>query len=74
MRDATVDDINPSLPYKDPRLWELWHIPYYGSCRISIINSSTDSRDAEGGALGVAFFGGGFRIPLRIRVYRGLGL
>ena len=19
---------------KDPRLWELWYIPYYGSCRI----------------------------------------
>ena len=19
---------------KDPKLWELWYIPYYGSCRI----------------------------------------
>ena len=23
---------------KDPKLWELWYIPYYGSCRIHIIN------------------------------------
>ena len=23
---------------KDPKLWELWYIPYYGSCRIYIIN------------------------------------
>ena len=22
----------------DPKLWELWSIPYYGYCRISIIN------------------------------------
>ena len=33
----TVDDI--ILHYlKDPKPWELWHIPYYGSCRICIIN------------------------------------
>ena len=25
---------------KDPKLWELWYIPYYGSCRILSINSS----------------------------------
>ena len=24
---------------KDPKLWELWYIPYYGSCRILSINS-----------------------------------
>ena len=23
---------------KDPKLWELWDIPYYGSCRISTMN------------------------------------
>ena len=23
---------------KDPKLWELWSIPYYGSCRILSIN------------------------------------
>ena len=23
---------------KDPKLWELWHIPSYGQCRIYIIN------------------------------------
>ena len=23
---------------KDPKLWELWYIPYYGSCRIMSIN------------------------------------
>ena len=23
---------------KDPKLWELWYIPYYGKCRIYIIN------------------------------------
>ena len=30
--DSTVDDKNPAL--KDPKLWELWYSPYYGSCRI----------------------------------------
>ena len=25
----TVDDIHPAVP-KDPKLWELWCIPYYG--------------------------------------------
>ena len=30
--DSTVDDMNPAL--KDPKLWELWYSPYYGSCRI----------------------------------------
>ena len=24
---------------KDPKLWELWYIPYTGSCRILSINS-----------------------------------
>ena len=23
---------------KDPKLWELWYVPHYGSCRIYIIN------------------------------------
>ena len=23
---------------KDSKLWELWYIPYYGSCRILSIN------------------------------------
>ena len=23
---------------KDPKLWELWYAPYYGSCRILSIN------------------------------------
>ena len=23
---------------KDPKLWELWYIPYYGSCTILSIN------------------------------------
>ena len=31
---------------KDPKLWELWYIPYYGSCRILSINSS---KEPEGG-------------------------
>ena len=26
---------------KDPELWELWYIPYYGSCRILSINRSS---------------------------------
>ena len=26
---------------KDPKLWELWYIPYYGSCRILSINRSS---------------------------------
>ena len=26
---------------KDPKLWELWYIPYYGSCRILSINRRT---------------------------------
>ena len=25
---------------KDPKLWELWYTPYYGQCRIYIINRS----------------------------------
>ena len=34
---TTVDDKN--LHYlKHPKLWELWYIPYYGECRINIIN------------------------------------
>ena len=25
---------------QDPKLWELWYLPYYGQCRIYIINRS----------------------------------
>ena len=25
---------------KDPKLWKLWYVPYYGKCRIYIINRS----------------------------------
>ena len=36
---------------KDLKLWELWYIPYYGSCRILSINrmdlGSADSRKAR---------------------------
>ena len=28
---------------KDPKLWELWYIPYNGSCRILSINRRTRS-------------------------------
>ena len=34
---------------KDPKLWELWYIPYYGSCRILSINR----RDQGGSGLWV---------------------
>ena len=30
---------------KDPKLWELWYIPYYGSCRILSINSRRPMSD-----------------------------
>ena len=29
---------------KDPKLWELWYIPYYGSCRILSINRRIPKR------------------------------
>ena len=29
---------------KDPRLWEIWSIPYYGSCRILSISSMNPKR------------------------------
>ena len=38
---------------KDPKLWELWYIPYYGSCRILSINRKShqigqgDTEDEE---------------------------
>ena len=25
-----IEDMYPALPYTDPKLWELWYIPYYG--------------------------------------------
>ena len=27
---------------KDPKLWELWYIPFYGSCRILSINRMSE--------------------------------
>ena len=35
---------------KDPKLWELWHIPYYGSCRILSINRKTRSKEEPAAA------------------------
>ena len=32
---------------KDPKLWELWHIPYSGSCRILSINRRIGDWAAE---------------------------
>ena len=32
----------------DPRLWELWYIPYYGDCRIYIINRSCQTGEDAG--------------------------
>ena len=29
---------------KDPKLWELWYIPYYGSCRILSISRIPELR------------------------------
>ena len=31
---------------KDPKLWELWYIPYNGSCRILSINRSATADEA----------------------------
>ena len=40
---------------KDPKLWELWYIPYYGSCRIlSISRNSTKMSAARLRALALA--------------------
>ena len=36
---TAVNGQNPAY-LKDPKLWELWHIPSYGSCRILSINRS----------------------------------
>ena len=42
---TTVDDIH--LHYlKDPKLWELWYIPYHGKCRAYIISRSMFSLTA----------------------------
>ena len=38
---------------KDPKLWEIWYIPYYGSCRIlSISRSNRNSNSNLDGASG----------------------
>ena len=34
---------------KDPKLWELWHIPYNGSCRILSINRIIRTLKGVGG-------------------------
>ena len=37
-----------SITFKDPKLWDLRYIPYYGKCRSYIINRiSLDSRIHE---------------------------
>ena len=36
---------------KDPKQWELWYIPYYGYCRISIISRTKPHRTTEGSLL-----------------------
>ena len=33
---------------KDSKLWELWYIPYNGSCRILCINSITSLQGTQG--------------------------
>ena len=38
---------------KDPKLWELWYIPYNGSCRILSINSTTSCKGYNGLGLGL---------------------
>ena len=43
---------------KDPKLWELWYIPYYGSCRILSINRRVL------GWIRITEMGLGFRIQL----------
>ena len=40
---------------KDPKLWELWYIPYYGSCRILSINR-----------IGHGFGTPGLEVPIRL--------
>ena len=37
---------------KDPKLWELWYIPYYGSCRILSINRMAYLENLECGRCG----------------------
>ena len=44
---------------KDPKLWELWYIPYYGSCRILSINRML-YRDPKG------MLGGPFDLVSRV--------
>ena len=43
----TVDDINFQHYLKDPKLWELWYDPYYGSC-IHPVGSSCIRQTLEG--------------------------
>ena len=53
---------------KDPKLWELWYIPYYGSCRILSINRRECYRVLEDL---LRLWMGFYRVSLRI--YPGLG-
>ena len=40
---------------KDPKLWELWYIPYYGSCRILSINRISMYLTLRGGETWLPF-------------------
>ena len=48
---------------KDPKLWELWYIPHYGSCRILSISRITDHADSS---TRVLRGGGGVLVEFRI--------
>ena len=56
--------------FKYPKLWELWYIPYYGSCRILSINPFNKVPVGLGG---VPFEGLRFRV-WGLRFSLGLGL
>ena len=38
---------------KDPKLWELWYIPFYGSCRILSISRITHYKTESVHVLGL---------------------
>ena len=58
-----------SLLWKDPKLRELWYIPYYGSCRILSINRTFKPRGCLKGSLkgsfGVCSIGEIRKIPFK---------
>ena len=56
---------------KDPKLWELWYIPYYGSCRILSINRSSNTVAATGSSTTDSIKRHGwedFRLPHALRI------